>query len=468
MTQENFVDPNVAAAQKLYDQGFFAPKPLQQPGMIDDETNRRIAAQFQQDLKNPPQEQQPTEEMVTPDVNLVSDNATNLAEGQSGLGGYGDMYSNQMSLIPTPGLDLQQQAVAEQAAVGHAKGKDIAAQYGVMQDELKRMDAADKIAAAKEQEVIDKAAQKYADEVERVAGLQVDPDQFWGDRSTGQKITAGISLFLGALGAARGGANRAVQVIDNAIERDIKAQQINISQSNAGLARRKGVLADMKQAFKDDRMAYLATKNAYLQRAQMEIQKIQSKFQGQEMAAKAKEGIGLIEAKKTAIQREAMATIGSKAPASAKVAPTDPKLLERWIPDYGYVNNANQVKPAVELISNMKDLKGSLSELIRIGEMSASERMLNKVQIGKDANLAQGMLVGALNKKITGGGPLSASELALVRSIVPDTSAVWAMTAADVNVLKKLITKIETNTWDKLRLYGITNPLDKYKTQDVE
>ena len=56
--------------------------------------------------------------------------------------------------------------------------------------------------------------------------LPIDPSRFWKQRATWQKILAAISIGMGAYaGAATGGVNRAVSVINAAINQDIEAQK---------------------------------------------------------------------------------------------------------------------------------------------------------------------------------------------------------------------------------------------------
>ncbi len=53
----------------------------------------------------------------------------------------------------------------------------------------------------------------------------VDPGRYWASRSTGQKITGIIGLVLGALGAGPNGVNRASELMNQAIDRDVEAQK---------------------------------------------------------------------------------------------------------------------------------------------------------------------------------------------------------------------------------------------------
>ena len=77
---------------------------------------------------------------------------------------------------------------------------------------------------------IRKAQDRYNKLIQEGQG-RIDPTRFWNDKTTGDRILGGVALFLGGLGAGPGGQNRALQTINQAIARDIKAQQYNIEQA---------------------------------------------------------------------------------------------------------------------------------------------------------------------------------------------------------------------------------------------
>lgn len=61
----------------------------------------------------------------------------------------------------------------------------------------------------------------------------MDFRDFWADKSTGQKVVAGISLALGALGGALSGQqNLAFETIQNAIRRDFEIQKARIDKAH--------------------------------------------------------------------------------------------------------------------------------------------------------------------------------------------------------------------------------------------
>jgi hypothetical protein len=81
---------------------------------------------------------------------------------------------------------------------------------------------------AEQKEVLRRAQQRLRDEDLELQ--KIDNNRFWKDKSIPQKIGLALSMFLGGFG---GGQNNAVQIVQNAIDRDIKAQNLNNEQALA-------------------------------------------------------------------------------------------------------------------------------------------------------------------------------------------------------------------------------------------
>lgn len=103
---------------------------------------------------------------------------------------------------------------------------------------------------------LDQASQDFAKQ-------QVNPEQWWDSRNLFQKAMAGISIALGGgVAAVRGGQNMGTEMINNAIQQNIAAQQTNLELKRVGLAQQSNVLDQYRQAFGDDRMGDLALEHA--------------------------------------------------------------------------------------------------------------------------------------------------------------------------------------------------------------
>ena len=103
-------------------------------------------------------------------------------------------------------------------------------------------------------QAIDTARQQYQ-------SMSVDPNRWWNSRTTEQRNSATLALFLGAVGAGiTGGQNVAIKDIDDNIKRDIDAQLANIDKKRGELTELQRVAQTVRQQGGDIQ----AQKNAML------------------------------------------------------------------------------------------------------------------------------------------------------------------------------------------------------------
>lgn len=147
---------------------------------------------------------------------------------------------------------------------------------------------------------LQKEEKRYKDAVDELSNTKVDPGRFWSNKSTGDKIITGLGLFLGALGAAKDGVNRAAGIVENQIKQDLDAQQVDINTKKAGVAGMGNVLDQMRDRFKDEDIAYAAATSAGLQRVQNQLLAIDQNLKGGQQKANLKVLLGELKLKQDA------------------------------------------------------------------------------------------------------------------------------------------------------------------------
>lgn len=97
-------------------------------------------------------------------------------------------------------------------------------------------------------------------------GMKLDSNRFWNNMDTGNRILAAVSLAMGALGQAltQGKSNMALDVINQAIDRDIHEQEKNLDNADKNIANQRGLLADVRSTISDKRTARSVTREMYL------------------------------------------------------------------------------------------------------------------------------------------------------------------------------------------------------------
>lgn len=192
--------------------------------------------------------------------------------------------------IPMPGADAQFAAQAqamrgEGAAVQQGAGEvaqehrqaasALDQQQGQTNQNEQRRQAAARDALARSQAAVDRAT-----------GGTVDPDRMLGHGVTASRVTAAIAVGLGAIGAALANTpNFALQIITNAIDKDIEAQKANLANRAGGAEMQRGLYRDMLAEFGDERQAEAATRAAMLQAAEMKIRAAAATAGGAQAAA---------------------------------------------------------------------------------------------------------------------------------------------------------------------------------------
>lgn len=109
---------------------------------------------------------------------------------------------------------------------------------------------------------------------------QLDPNRYYENMGTGQKIVAGIGLLLGGMNS--------VKVIDDAVNRDIDAQKNSQDQA-------MNLYKMNREEYGDDQAANLATKNQILTGIQAQLQAAAASAKGPIAAAAAQQGNALID-----------------------------------------------------------------------------------------------------------------------------------------------------------------------------
>lgn len=103
---------------------------------------------------------------------------------------------------------------------------------------------------------------------EQTKNGQIDPNRFWNNQSSGNRIMASVAVALGALGSAiTGGKNDALDVIQSQINRDIDAQKAELGQRNNLLSFNLNRLGNLQAAEQATRLQQLSVVQAQLQAA---------------------------------------------------------------------------------------------------------------------------------------------------------------------------------------------------------
>lgn len=119
--------------------------------------------------------------------------------------------------------------------------------------------------AARRQAALEEGRRRYVAAMERASEMRLEPERFFRSRGVLGQIGAAVAMATGAFAEAFSGApNRAAQIIDSAVARDLEAQRTDIQQAHSAAEGQRGVLALMRQQYDDEAAAVDAAKAAML------------------------------------------------------------------------------------------------------------------------------------------------------------------------------------------------------------
>lgn len=104
------------------------------------------------------------------------------------------------------------------------------------------------------------------EELSAATQRQINPDQLFQEKGTAARVGAALMIGLGQFAsmASGRGSNAALQIVNDAIDRNIAAQKEDINNAHRRLSNEQNIYAQNLAAFGDERQAVLATKAMYL------------------------------------------------------------------------------------------------------------------------------------------------------------------------------------------------------------
>lgn len=359
----------------------------------------------------------------------------------------------------TRGIDMQEQALRDAAKAGQAKAAETTAQYERMQVDNQNRLEANQAAETARQTKLDESFKKLQDAQADFAQQKVDPNRFWANKDTGDKVLAGIGLFLGAF--SQSGSNPAVQVITQAINRDIDAQKANIDVKGQAVRNQQGIYGDMFARFKDQRAASEATRIAYLDNAQMKIQQISAKYAGPEIKAKADQAIGQLEQEKANARQQFQAAILARMPVGPDANPEwlDKDRRERFVPGMGLAPTPKDAETMKDVMTSANQARTSLNALVKINStdmksLSPAMRANAEAQVASLIGPLRGVLFGA-------GAKLNETEIGIIDGVAKNPTSFFSLDSANKASLQALLQKVDDGVRARAQALGMKTTADR-------
>jgi len=166
-------------------------------------------------------------------------------------------------------------------------------QSGVEKAERLQVDHAQRVNKA--QADVDTKMGQYEQARQEFAASRIDPDGFYkepdGSTNYGKKIGAAVAIALGSMASrlpgrmGGGGPNTALKMIQTAIQRNIRGQEVNLQKKGQAVGMAQTEVGMARNLFSDATSQALAAENAHWQHVQHKIQQAMMGSKSQEILA---------------------------------------------------------------------------------------------------------------------------------------------------------------------------------------
>ena len=213
---------------------------------------------------------------------------------------------------------------------------------------------------------------KSLEDLQNKASTDINPNRYFGNMNTGNKISAAIGLIFGGLGAGlTHGDNQALKVIQNAIDHDVESQK-NDQSKNMNLYRTN------LEKYKDAETAHNQTKLQLMSLADLKMKQA-------EQTAKSAEAKAAFSSARSGLQLQAIPLLQKEAVDNTKRAlmqkaqmgeDVDPATLVQYM-----VPEPHQ-KMAFEEISRAQDTRHMASDIVNSFDNAVKENTVLKTGAG--------------------------------------------------------------------------------------
>lgn len=355
---------------------------------------------------------------------------------------------------------------AEQGAVGTIadRNQDAAAvEYGMALQQERQAQAREQginQAQAERDEEMNQRLQDFDTSVKSLSQASMDPDRFWSSRSTGQKIAGLLAIGLGGfVQGARGGGNAGLDIINQAIDRDLKAQEFDFTSRRNAADGKQTAFALAMQKYGNQDAARAMARAASIDAAQAQLGQMRALYAGTDAANRADAAMAQLQREK-----EQQIAHGVRFLPSQTVQ-TGPQFYD---PETGITYSNAEAKGVA------KDWRGQDFKREEIGLNTAGDVIKEqaKVHAADSKDAAKSMVVLPNGDRVQAPSPTEAGELRgmaananEVRKLVDQAKTIrsdsgWLASPSKIRELKRIQSNLVT-------AYGVAKKLGALSESDM-
>jgi hypothetical protein len=349
----------------------------------------------------------------------------------------------------TSGFNMQKKAIEEQMKVGQL----IAAE---------KVGAAEEIAQAakarQEQMLVDqKEREKQLAEGEAKRQEASDAvknykfQDYWADKSTASRLGAALAIGFGAYAQAiNGGPNSAMQIIDDAVMRDMKLQEKkfdqlkgNVSEADSAYGRLYKKLGDKELT---NQQFYISGLEAIRAKGEAQL----SKFGSAQAKAQGMAALGELQTKIDTAKSDYNLKLEEL---GAKKRSAQASMQENFVPTLGiYTTSKEGAAKINELAGATRTAQDGIGQLLSLTNESGKSL---SPEVKAQAETTASIVKAALRVPILGPGTVNDAERAILDKIVADPTRIFSLDNVSKVRLKSLSERLEAGLNQQAKAYAV-------------
>lgn len=343
----------------------------------------------------------------------------------------------------SPGLSRVIKAINEQKALASDLGEKQAQLQEAYNKETEKI--ATKQAELEENKAKE-AAKLQADidnDVKELGQTKIDPGRFWANKTTGEKIIAGLALALSGFAQGymgKSGPDPVMTMLQKSINDDIMSQKADYAKRREVIGEKRNAYATFMDKYKNEAAALSASKAAALERLKNEVAVMAARKSGTEAAINAEKMIGELEIQQQAAnQKTALELMKQQSKRSDE-------MREYEVPGYGFARSKKEAEDLRTQMGNLDFSTNTIDDMIGKIDQFGTSDYLTPTQLKKDLQTAAKILRGQSRLMLLGPGTVTEEEYKRLVDTIPigDDFTDVSRTSAKrtLKSVKKLLTDI--------------------------
>lgn len=311
------------------------------------------------------------------------------------------------------------------------------------------------------------AIKSYEDSINSLMNSNIDPNRFYSSRTTSQRVMLSVGLLLSGLAdaaqvyAGRGPANhveRFQKIVNEAIDRDISAQEMDQRKSTYAAGLRQNLYSLYRAKFSDKKEALLATKAAMLESFERKVKGIALNSSSEKAKANAEIAAGTLESEKVKVldmlRNSAASRRAEEAKAVLEASKAGQETNKLWVEGWGMAPTEEDAKKGKEARIAFETMKRNLDRLeeIRLGTIRGKKSTNPDSNYGFEVlnrdivNEAQGRAAEFLTAYNTAKslGALDQGTIKIIDRMIPSDPTKLGFVGAQIRTVQKMMDEQET------------------------